>query len=233
MLPPLAGRVKTVLVATSLCALLTLHVDSHALPLAVSSPEWQTMRDKQWQLYRYCPVCGHALHAAFRENVTFPVCTNPSCGFTFWEARTPRPVTTIFITRGSSRRILMTLRARDPDKGLLDFPGGFLQPGEHPFANARREMHEELQLHIRNIEHIGYAHDVYGNHGAPTLQIGLAATIAPSSVPRPADDVSAVRWVDPLGIDASQVFSAAGQLELLHTFLRKRGWSAALEQRAA
>ena len=182
-------------------------------------------RDKQWKSYHYCPVCGHKLHAQQRDNLTFPVCSNPECGYVVWESRTPRPCTTLFITRGAhDERILMTIRARDPQKGLLDFPGGFLQPGEHPFDNARREMAEELGLRLRpRIEHVGYAQDVYGPDGPPTLQIGLAVSIAPNAVPKPADDVYSVRWVDPHSIDESNVFAPQGQVSLLKAWLRRRG----------
>ena len=116
----------------------------------------------------------------------------------------------------------MTVRAREPQEGALDFPGGFVQPGEHPFDNARREMLEELGVHVQTVEHVGYATDTYGAGGPPTLQVGMAVSISFAAKLKPADDVSHTVWVDPLTLDRSKIFAATGQLKLLDIFLEGR-----------
>ena len=194
--------------------------DRHAAVSRLVVPSGPAPVDRQWYKYRFCPVCGAALHTETRDNLSYPVCTNPRCGLTMWEARTPRPTTAIFILQDD--KLLMTVRAREPMKGALDIPGGFILPGETPMENARREMAEELGIKLQAIEHVGHEVDTYGSDGPPTLNIGLSAAIAPGATLRPADDVTGIVWVDPHGLDHTKVFAARGQLRLLSTLLKRR-----------
>ena len=43
-------------------------------------------------------------------------------------------------------RVLLARRAVEPDRGLWDCPGGFLEEGEHPLDGLRRELAEETGL---------------------------------------------------------------------------------------
>ena len=154
---------RTCIVASS-CALVVLVVRSRPTVVAaeaalqrdaVAGADVRTA-DRHWRRFHYCPLCGHALRTGAMDNLSMPVCTNPKCRYIAWEARTPRPCTTLFITRGHSpKEILMAIRARDPEKGALDFPGGFVQPGEHPVDSAKRELAEELGLTPQAIQHVG------------------------------------------------------------------------------
>ncbi len=44
------------------------------------------------------------------------------------------------------RRVLMVLRAKEPDKGKWGFPGGLIEIGETTAEAARRELREETGL---------------------------------------------------------------------------------------
>ena len=48
----------------------------------------------------------------------------------------------------SGERALVTVRAREPYRGKVDVPGGFLELGEHPVDGLKREVREELGLEI-------------------------------------------------------------------------------------
>ncbi|MCL1817950.1 MAG: NUDIX domain-containing protein [Spirochaetaceae bacterium] len=47
----------------------------------------------------------------------------------------------VIITEG---RVLFLVRAKEPAAGKLDFPGGFIEPGEGALEGLRRECREEL-----------------------------------------------------------------------------------------
>jgi ADP-ribose pyrophosphatase YjhB (NUDIX family) len=90
----------------------------------------------------------------------------------------------------------VTQRARDPEKGKFDVPGGFLRPGEDPIDGLRREVREELGVEVdTDIDKcISMATHTYGDEGDFVLALGFKATLV-SGDPTPADDVAAFRWV--------------------------------------
>lgn len=46
-------------------------------------------------------------------------------------------------------KILLTVRSKEPGKGLYDLPGGFVDPNESLEEALTRELYEELQLDIK------------------------------------------------------------------------------------
>lgn len=144
-------------------------------------------------VYKYCPICGGFLIYKQLEGQNIPVCQNSSCGFIFWQ--NSKPCASVIIS-DDQERVLMTVRAKEPDKGKLDLPGGFLQVGEHPDDGAIREINEELGVKIEIIDYLGFVIDRYGQSGEYTLNIGIIGKIV-SEVPRAADDAAAIKWIDP------------------------------------
>jgi 8-oxo-dGTP diphosphatase len=62
----------------------------------------------------------------------------------------PRPMVTVdaavFSTGGPKPQVLLIKRAREPNKGLWAFPGGFLEIDEELIDGAARELNEETGL---------------------------------------------------------------------------------------
>ena len=92
-------------------------------------------------------------------------------------------------------KALVTVRAREPEKGRIDLPGGFLEVGEHPVDGLAREAREELGVEIEIAGNpLLMATHTYGTDGAYVLAIGFKAQIA-AGEPQPSDDVAEIRWV--------------------------------------
>lgn len=92
-------------------------------------------------------------------------------------------------------RLLLGRRAHEPDAGLWDALGGFLDEGEDPAAGLRRELREEAGVEVEVGGWVGAYVDRYGDDPDATAVLNLVweARIA-SGTPAPADDVSEVRW---------------------------------------
>jgi ADP-ribose pyrophosphatase YjhB (NUDIX family) len=93
-------------------------------------------------------------------------------------------------------RALATLRARDPERGRFDVPGGFLKPTEHPIHGLKREVREELGIEIDAdvTDCISMVPHSYGTEDDWVLALGFKVRWV-SGEPAPADDVADIRWV--------------------------------------
>ncbi len=60
-------------------------------------------------------------------------------------------------------RVLLARRAHDPDAGLWDTLGGFLDEDEHPLDGLRREIREEAGAAIEVLDFVGAYPDRYGD----------------------------------------------------------------------
>jgi 8-oxo-dGTP pyrophosphatase MutT (NUDIX family) len=66
--------------------------------------------------------------------------TCPDCGFTYYH-NTAAATACIVRTDGG---LLFLVRSKEPARGKLDLPGGFVDPGEGAMDGLRREFVEEL-----------------------------------------------------------------------------------------
>jgi ADP-ribose pyrophosphatase YjhB (NUDIX family) len=102
-----------------------------------------------------------------------------------------------------SGKALVTIRAREPEKGRIDLPGGFLEVGEHPVEGIVREVREELGVEIEVTgPPVLLATHTYGEGGQYVLAIGFRASIL-GGEPNPTDDVAKIRWVSEEELDAA------------------------------
>ena len=88
------------------------------------------------QPYRFCPADGTRLE----EPRPGGGARCPLCGRSWYRNSAPA-VGAVIVQDGQA---LVTVRAREPEKGRLDLPGGFLEVGEHPVDGLVREVREEL-----------------------------------------------------------------------------------------
>ena len=149
--------------------------------------------------WRHCPRCG-ANVAPERGRVICPV-----CGFTAYAHSQPTACALVLDAEG---RLLLARRAGEPERGKWDLPGGFLEEGEHPLDALRRELREETSLEVEPLDFLGVWMDRYGEgESAPApLNMYWTARVL-SGDPRPADDVSELRWFRVDGLPAATDFA--------------------------
>ena len=88
-------------------------------------------------MFKFCPSCSS-------DKITFDngrVFRCPACGFTYYHNTAAATGCVIAVPGG---RILFLVRGKEPSKGKLDLPGGFVDPGEGALDGLHRELREEL-----------------------------------------------------------------------------------------
>lgn len=162
--------------------------------------------------FLFCPSCATRLRDADPEGGA----GCPSCGRVWYRDSSPTAGAAI-VHEG---RALVTQRARDPEKGKFDVPGGFLRHGEEPIEGLRREVREELGVEIEtDIEQcVSMVPHEYGEEGDIVLALGFKAKLV-SGDPTPADDVAAFKWVTTGDLDGLD-FAWPHDRELIRRALR-------------
>jgi len=166
-----------------------------------------------------CPRCGQ--RRAEGESASPFRCAG--CGFTlFFSAAN---ATATFIRRDDGR-VLFIRRARDPAKGRLAPPGGFIDIGERAEDAARREIREEVGLEITSLEFLASFtnHYHYLDVTYPVLDLFFTAQTLVPDTARSLDDVESLCWLDPLyGVTPGEMAfpSMQAALTLLQEKLRQ------------
>ena len=122
----------------------------------------------------------------------------PLCGRSWYRNSAPS-VGAAIVQNGKA---LVTVRAREPEKGRIDLPGGFLEAGEHPVEGLVREAKEELGVEVEVVgDPVLLATHTYGPDGEYVLAIGFRVRIVEGE-PRATDDVAEIGWVSAAELDS-------------------------------
>lgn len=109
------------------------------------------------------------------------------------EYRNPTPTADIILQRDS--KILMVRRKKDPFKGQLALPGGFINEGETAEEAARREAIEETSLEVEPIEILGVYSDPKRDPRKHIMSIVFVGIIVGGS-DKAGDDAESIEWVE-------------------------------------
>ncbi len=114
----------------------------------------------------------------------------------------PLPGVLALVTRND--RVLMVLRAKDPDKGKWGFPGGLVELGETVLAAALRELAEETGL-IAEADKVVDVFDVITPDAEGRVRYHFVLNVVAcrwlAGEPVAADDAADVGWFSQAEID--------------------------------
>jgi len=152
------------------------------------------------EILKFCPRCGEK---TFKPQTGKSLeCT--ACGFLFYINEAASVVAVIFNDKGE---MLLTVRKHEPEKGMLDLPGGFVDPGESAEQALIREIKEELNLDIYDFSYFGSFPNQYLFGGITyfTLDITFICMVDSLEGIKAGDDVQDYRFIDLKQIEIDQI----------------------------
>ena len=93
-------------------------------------------------MFKFCPACESGKISFTGGNVF----RCPDCGLVYYHntAAATGCVISVPDEVAGGERLLLLVRGKEPGKGKLDLPGGFVDPGEGALEGLYREIQEEL-----------------------------------------------------------------------------------------
>ena len=153
--------------------------------------------------FHHCPRCGLA-----QSPPAGNVFTCAGCGFTLHFSAANAAA--VFVER-DDRRVLLVRRAKDPARGKLAPPGGFVDIGETAEDAARREIREEVGLELRHLRVLCSQPNSYFYKDVtyPVLDLFFTAQAVDADRARALDDVESLCWIEPERIDPGEIAFAS------------------------
>lgn len=141
-------------------------------------------------LYKYCPACGSSSF----ENQSEKSKKCRQCGFVFYMNTAAAVATFIFNEKGE---LLVCRRGKEPAKGTLDLPGGFVDGNENAEEALARELKEELGADLIETKYLFSLPNEYEYSGLtiPTLDLFFETQLVSTSDLKAADDVEEAFFV--------------------------------------
>jgi len=154
------------------------------------------------EVIKFCPKCGSN---KFVSSPDFSFKCD-ECGFHFFINSATATAGVILNEKGE---MLLTRRAENPHKGMLDLPGGFVDPGENAETAMRREIAEELNLKVVEMKFIGSFPNeyVFSNYTVYTTDMGFLCSIKNFSDITFRDDISGFEFFQPTEIPSNEISS--------------------------
>lgn len=135
--------------------------------------------------FLYCPECGSSHFEV--NNEKSKKCAN--CGFVYYFNPS---AATVALILNEKNELLVCRRAKEPAKGTLDLPGGFIDMGETGEEGVAREVLEETGLKVKETSYLFSLPNIYVYSGFPvhTLDMFFLCTVDDTSHITAMDDVA-------------------------------------------
>lgn len=166
--------------------------------------------------FRYCPKCGSSRFDIHNEKSR--QCAD--CGFVYYF--NPSSATVAFIVN-SRDELLVCRRAKEPAKGTLDLPGGFVDLYETGEEGVIREVKEETGLQVVRTRYLFSLPNLYVYSGftVHTLDMFFCCEVEDTLHYKAMDDAAALFFV-PLKDIRPEAFGLGSIRRGLQLFLDKR-----------
>lgn len=151
-------------------------------------------------VFKFCPKCGNDGFISDSEKLL--VCSK--CGFRYYINMSAAVAA---IIHNDKNEILFTIRKHDPAAGKLDLPGGFVDLGETAENAVIREVFEELNLEITEMNFVGTFTNkyVYGGLEYQTLDLVFDCNVNSFTTIKAADDVSGYVFKNPTTVSPDEI----------------------------
>jgi NAD+ diphosphatase len=153
------------------------------------------------KIFRYCPGCGAKGPKAHSKDKHI---TCGKCRFEYFH--NVAAASGVIIEYCS--KILVAVRANEPQKGLYDLPGGFADYGESAEETLTREVREELGITLKNLKYLTSAPNIYVYKGVTYTTTDLLFTCRidnPAKIKPNKSEIAAVRFLEPEKIPLSKM----------------------------
>lgn len=143
------------------------------------------------ELFRYCPRCG-SVHFEI-HNEKSKACAD--CGFVYYFNSS---AATVAFICNEAEQLLVCRRAKEPAKGTLDLPGGFIDRFETGEEGVAREVKEETGLEVVQATYLFSLPNtyLYSEFLVHTLDLFYLCQVKTTQRIQAMDDVAASEWMD-------------------------------------
>jgi ADP-ribose pyrophosphatase len=144
---------------------------------------------KPADLFRHCPQCGKSSLEPGRSPFHCE-----ACGFLFYF----NPAIAVgAVLLAPDDTVLLIRRAKDPHKGKLSVPGGFVDAGEVAEVALRREIREEVGLGVERLDYFCSLPNMYHYRGVTyqVLDFFFVGRVASKAVQTDPGEVAEVCWL--------------------------------------
>lgn len=141
-------------------------------------------------IFRYCPVCGSPNFVT--NNEKSKRCAD--CGFVYFF--NPSGATVAVIVNEHDE-LLVVRRAKEPAKGTLDLPGGFLDCAETAEEGVAREVFEETGLEVEQCDYLFSIPNIYPYSGLDvhTMDLFFLCRVKGTQEAKAMDDAESLAWI--------------------------------------
>ena len=142
------------------------------------------------KVINHCPRCGSEHFKARKEGISF---TCEDCGFVYFVNNSAAVACLIFDAEG---KLMLSRRAIEPNRGMLDLPGGFVDVMETAEEAVRREIREELGISVTGLRYLtSFPNEyVFSGYSVFTLDMAFVCEVNDLNSARPKDDISAIEF---------------------------------------
>jgi 8-oxo-dGTP diphosphatase len=106
----------------------------------------------------------------------------------------PKPAVTVDMILEKDGNLLLVKRKKDPFKGFLCIPGGFVNVGEKVEEAAKREALEETNLNVEPTDILGVYSDPQRDPRGHTISITFIGKINNGDA-KAGDDADSIEWI--------------------------------------